>query len=379
MVTVIIPTISSRLNYLQHSLKTCTNQDVDKFEIIVSDNSEREAEEYVKSIRDPRIKYVSPGKYLGMSEHWEYAVSQSSGEMVCIIGDDDGLLPGAISRVEEVTREYRGLPIRPLSSVYYWPDHNQLKSRNKVQVLTELTDGIRIQNSRDALKKLAQTSFLYRELPMIYHGFIPSNFLQKKPLFPQIAPDIYSAIAIAAECEKYLMLGEHLTLPGVGAASNGASLLRYTKNNKAGQKFLNESHNLYKSRYNSFGTQFAILDSLLDVGLTYPELRLEEHIAWSKHLAISAFELRKYKTISAVEIFKIACQKKELVKLLLEICSRGSQKIKKIGQSKIRKKKPKNSARKMYKSGDEFQLDESITNIFDASLVFSHLSERVLR
>ncbi len=73
--TVIVPT-RERHDTLIWALKTCVTQDCDDLEILVSDNaSVDETREVVASYDDPRIRYVNPGTRLGMSEHWEFALS----------------------------------------------------------------------------------------------------------------------------------------------------------------------------------------------------------------------------------------------------------------------------------------------------------------
>jgi hypothetical protein len=50
----------------------------------------------VASFKDPRIRYVNTGKHLSMSHNWEFALSHVEKGYVTFVGDDDGLLPGAI-------------------------------------------------------------------------------------------------------------------------------------------------------------------------------------------------------------------------------------------------------------------------------------------
>ncbi len=61
--TVIIPT-KDRAEYLHHTLRTCSLQDYDNLEIIVSDDGSTDHTREVvaeAARKDPRIRYASPG------------------------------------------------------------------------------------------------------------------------------------------------------------------------------------------------------------------------------------------------------------------------------------------------------------------------------
>ena len=77
--TVIIP-VRNRSTYLYHTLRTCSNQDYENLEIIVSDDySTDDTKEMLMAFikLDPRIKYVRPSevKNVGMLENFEFALN----------------------------------------------------------------------------------------------------------------------------------------------------------------------------------------------------------------------------------------------------------------------------------------------------------------
>ncbi len=95
-ISVLIPT-RERADTLVSSLRTCTSQDEDDLEIIVSDNFSADDTRYVvESFNDSRIRYLNTGKRLGMSQNFEFAMAHAEGDYITILGDDDGLLPGAV-------------------------------------------------------------------------------------------------------------------------------------------------------------------------------------------------------------------------------------------------------------------------------------------
>ena len=103
--TIIIPT-RERADVLVHSLHTVVAQDYEDLTIIVSDNfSQDNTKQVVDSFHDPRIKYINTGRRVSMSHNWEFALSHVKDGWVSIIGDDDGLMPGALTTVADIIRK----------------------------------------------------------------------------------------------------------------------------------------------------------------------------------------------------------------------------------------------------------------------------------
>ena len=104
-ITVIIPT-RERAVVLENALRTVTSQDYKNLEIIVSDNYSMDGtDKVVEQAKDSRIRYLNTGKRLSMSHNWEFALSHVQDGWVTFIGDDDGLLPRAISRIAEIIQQ----------------------------------------------------------------------------------------------------------------------------------------------------------------------------------------------------------------------------------------------------------------------------------
>src|SRR6266850_3757677 len=120
-ISVIVPT-RDRCDTLIATLRTCLDQDYQRCEIIVSDNvSQDRTEEHVRSLRDPRIRYVRTERRLGMSQNWEFALSHARGEYVTYVGDDDALLPGALLQLAEIIQDTGTDAITWKAASYFWP------------------------------------------------------------------------------------------------------------------------------------------------------------------------------------------------------------------------------------------------------------------
>jgi glycosyltransferase involved in cell wall biosynthesis len=289
-ITVAIPTIGGRSHYLRACLRTCVTQDSD-FEILVSENSDGEARAVVDAYNDPRIRYVRPATYLPMSAHWDFVLSQIDGDMVTFIGDDDGLMPDCIRRVRALSAEVPATPIHHAFANYCWPDFIHPRQRNTVLFMHAAGEGFHLAQCDVFLKSVAQGRARYVDGPMVYHNFVPTTLLHRMTaegkFFRRSSPDLYSAIAIAANTPLFLSTREVLTLSGQGAKANGAAV-------QAGQgrSFLAEAQALYAPRYKGRSIQMALLDALLEVAEHFGRPDLSARIDYAAHFAAAALEAR---------------------------------------------------------------------------------------
>lgn len=92
--SVLLPT-RNRLEYLKYAIASVINQEYDNWEIIVSDNnSDDDNEGYIRFLNDSRIKYFRMHSVCSVTENWNNALEQSTGEYIVMLGDDDCLLKG---------------------------------------------------------------------------------------------------------------------------------------------------------------------------------------------------------------------------------------------------------------------------------------------
>lgn len=106
-ISIVIPT-HNRVELLMDALHTIVNQFYVNWECIIFDNkSDLPVEKLVKSLKDPRIKVVRSEKFLAVTESWNTAIDHAEGDYVCLLGDDDGLTPHYMQKIEFMVREHR--------------------------------------------------------------------------------------------------------------------------------------------------------------------------------------------------------------------------------------------------------------------------------
>lgn len=244
LVTVIIPT-RDRPDTLLHCLRTVCSQKNDRLEIIVSDNAgDERTREVIASFSDSRLRHIRPEGRLGMSEHWEFALSHASGEWVTIVGDDDGLMPGAISRLLHLASGNLG--IRAISSQtcrYVWPSEG---APSKLVVRTG--DGAEIRRSSPWLQKVVDGKAEFTSLPFLYTGgWLRADLVREIKeksggvFFRSIIPDVYSAIAAASVTDEYLYVWGPLAIAGMSSHSNGKKFMNASKEDEKSMDFFREN------------------------------------------------------------------------------------------------------------------------------------------
>ncbi len=245
--TIVIPT-RERCDTLQATLKTCVTQDYANLEIIVSDNfSQDNTREVVRSFDDNRIRYINTGKRVGMSTNWEFALSHVTDGYVTYIGDDDGFLPSAISKIEATIGKLGKIPtfawVKPM---FKWPDYSQAGSQNTLFMHMTNQQVITFE-ARHQLERVVRFKSSWGSLSSIYNSFVSMELINAVKrrgngrFFNSSIPDVYSAVVIASTVPNYHYSLRPYTVAGVSRYSTGDSFTNVHLNAGPSQQFLSEN------------------------------------------------------------------------------------------------------------------------------------------
>jgi glycosyltransferase involved in cell wall biosynthesis len=276
--TVLIPT-RERCRTLQATIQTCLSQDYDNLTVIVSDNASTDAtRDIVHSFDDPRLRYVNPGRRLSMSANFNFAVDQAGDGIVCSIGDDDGLMPGAISRANELINAHPTLPLACRSVFYVWPDYPDQALRDKI-IVRDSADRHVVLDSREELARRIQ--FRSRipyvwGLPGVYRGFLSkdliSRVLRSGRYIHSITPDAYSVFSTLLHTDRYAFTTRPLFIEGVSGSSNGASQSAAVGGSGEEQRYLSENElAVHADTVYSPAHSFVMIEAYLQVRDQFPE------------------------------------------------------------------------------------------------------------
>lgn len=249
--TVIIPT-KDRAEYLNHTLRTCSLQDYENLEIIVSDDGSTDhTREVVEEAarKDPRVRYVSPGVGVGMLDNFEFALDQVKPGYVIALGGDDGLLPYGIRGMLDVLQDTG-------QEMLAWPAPAFFYAKTKMetgQLILYIKNGKpqsgrRIIQSQDFLAKQAKALCYVSDIesPMFYVKGVTSTGLVEKVrsrspngrFYACATPDGYSGIVLAGEVQSYAFSGKPFSIHGVSPTSAGVGYLaRHDQAKKQSEAF----------------------------------------------------------------------------------------------------------------------------------------------
>lgn len=249
-VSIVIPS-HNRLSLVKEALVTVMGQSYPHWECIVFDNaSEEPLLKHVESLKDPRIKYARSNEFLPVTESWNRAIDLAQGDYVLLIGDDDGLVPGALDRLVALTWKYDTPDL--IYSSFYQFFHPGVAPWEPSGTVVELRMGFFFSErdddfvlSRDAARVAVKGSLELRRCFAfnMQAQFFERNFLQKirrnGKVFHSPFPDYYVANVAMIEARSIVVVPMPLTIAGVSRKSFGFTL--FNKLPERGASLLNST------------------------------------------------------------------------------------------------------------------------------------------
>ena len=286
--TIVIPT-RNRLDTLKWTLQTCLAQNYDRMSIIVGDNCcEDGTAEYIDQINDTRIVRTRSESPLPMCENWNSSINLfiNNDSYFFFLGDDDGLLPGAITFAAKLIAQLNTSVLSWRKIDYCWPTVIVPEYRNYIRI--SLRSTIRQVSSSDFLNKSHRFETNYTEGPNIYSSFVHGSVLKKlkeidgKKIFRSFSPDLYSGYAIAALTDTFFKCDFALSISGGSHHSNGISWI-FQPSSIMSEKH-REENVIHSSLAHAPSIATAEADSLLSARDALPSLFKNYHFDWMSYL-----------------------------------------------------------------------------------------------
>lgn len=243
--TVIIPT-RDRCETLGPALRTCLEQTYGNLQVIVSDNCSTDATaEVVAQHQASNLRYLRTGERLSMADNFEFALSHVDDGFLMFIGDDDGLLPDAVSYVAQLQKSSGLLAISGSNAEYCWPNFPDATRANSLKWRSSHPCS-EIRSSRQWVRRCLSYGDAYTfEMPKLYHGFVHKRVIDRAysggRFFHSMTPDAYSAFAIAFFVDEFIYSHRPFTIGGASKRSNGVSSMDAKGTGGEAQKFLMEN------------------------------------------------------------------------------------------------------------------------------------------
>ena len=230
-VSIVIPT-KDRQNIIIETVLSVLNQNYNKDDLIISDNSiDRNLTiEKLNSIKyfslGRNFKYVYPPQAMGMAEHWQFASEFANGKYIIILTDRFAMRPSALKTIFS-NIDKSGLK----EQIIVWPVKSNYNSITQLETTPEFDGRVRHISSKDLLKKLCDCSgwadgqTYFNNLPRALNCMFSSEIAEKirnkhgKLFFP-LSPDYTFAFLAMAYTDGISYIDKPLYISH-GNESNG--------------------------------------------------------------------------------------------------------------------------------------------------------------
>jgi len=206
------------------------NQDL--VEIVIQDNSMNNSpvkKKLTNLSTHKNFKYYHSQENLSVVENFDQAILHCSGEFICLIGDDDAVMPYIINIVKWM-KNSRILSMNGYKPTYFWP--NQKTS----YISSNVSGSLKFKNWDNKIVKLKIDTMLNNiiskggtimdNIPSVYHGIIHNSILKEiysasGTHFPGPSPDMANAIALTKFIDEHTFANLPIFISGKSIKSTG--------------------------------------------------------------------------------------------------------------------------------------------------------------
>lgn len=263
---VILPT-RKRLDTLKKTLDSCLSQNYPNMAIHVLSNASPDTDEYVRGLGDARVTLHVSGSDLPMKDNWEriFNIEIEDDDYVFFLGDDDALLPDALSLANHIIEETGSEILSWKKAEYCWPTMIVGEYQNFGYI--PLSTDVYFVRTKDFLNAVHNHGVGYDQGPSIYASFVRMGLLRSLKLevngsfFASGSPDVFSSYALATAVEKFLRCGFPLSINGASRHSNGIGSINDFEG--VSSKEFSRSFELHPSLVSAPSVYIAEADALL--------------------------------------------------------------------------------------------------------------------
>ena len=219
LLSIVIPT-RNREKYCIEAIKDILRYNEDCFELVVQDNSDSEQiKEYIQEHPDERLRYYRIEGRLNSVINIRTCLDYAEGEYVCMIGDDDSILPNIFS-ITKWAKENGIKAVCPSNNpAFYWEYDGSLEGRLITQPVNCRYKWARPDNRLKALLKGGIIDYQQYSLPRVYHGLMHRDILKSIKtktghVIGGLSPDIYLAVSSCFYVDKYIITNFPISIQG---------------------------------------------------------------------------------------------------------------------------------------------------------------------
>jgi glycosyltransferase involved in cell wall biosynthesis len=239
--SVLLPT-RNRLELLRHAVETVRRQDHSDWEIVISDNASADGvEAFVAGLADGRVRYLRQATPISVTENWNRALDASLGRWVIMLGDDDGLMPGAMRRLSELVTANAPDLVYTNAYLFTYPGvistipNGSLEPYGRGSLFEGHPQAYVLDRpvARNLVRKAMRFEMAYTF--NMQHSLMSRELIERLRVdgrfFQSPYPDFYATNALFLAAERILICPEKLVVVGLSPRSFG----NYFFNNREGE------------------------------------------------------------------------------------------------------------------------------------------------
>ena len=239
LLSIVIAT-KNRIPYAINAITTILAMPEHDLELVVQDSSDtKDLQAFVNAhIIDKRLKYNYTPPPVSFIDNFNAAVGASTGEYVCVVGDDDGVTSEAIEAARWCKQnEYDSL--KPKANVnYLWPGVSHVSAsgvkRAGSMSVPRYSGKVIFPNITAEIQKLMCNGgqlYINTELPRVYHGIVRRECMERVReltghYFGGLSPDIYAVVGLSTVVKRAVSIDYPLTIAGACPESGSAANMK---------------------------------------------------------------------------------------------------------------------------------------------------------
>jgi glycosyltransferase involved in cell wall biosynthesis len=233
LLSIVIAT-KNREYYCIETIKSILAMKSNEIQLTVADNSDTEkVKEFVSELSDSRIRYQYDNSSISSIENFNRCVSLADGEYLCMIGDDDSVLPVILDIVKWAKLNDIDSIVSTKIIDYFWPSDSSEKYKNGLLIMPVYEGSRTFLNAKEGLEKLIKSGFLAYQsynLPRSYHGIIKKECIENVKritgwYFGGLSPDIYSTVSLSCFVKKHCVIDYPFSIAGICPSSTTAQAI----------------------------------------------------------------------------------------------------------------------------------------------------------
>ncbi|MEQ3659061.1 MAG: glycosyltransferase family 2 protein [Glaciecola sp.] len=224
ILSILIAT-KDREEYVLNILQFILSWKDSSFEVIIQDNSANDKlEQRITSMLDDRrLKYFHYADWLSVSDNFDKGLSYAEGDIICMLGDDDGILEDSIAVAKWMIKKNIDA-VLPKHGTYNWPDliskYNSSLYNSKAIFERSYTGKLApVDVAKELNYVMKKGCTTMGNLPRLYYGLIKRELLESvkqecKTYFPGPSPDMANAISTSLVTQNFFILDFPLFVAG---------------------------------------------------------------------------------------------------------------------------------------------------------------------